>query len=116
MRVVKSARGQTLVFAGTSTRLGHRPNLEESGANLQLDRGSGLENAPVMDVRPDPQLAPCPFCHGGSLALIGESRTVLYYRCEGCAEVWTVTAFRPITDHRPKLSTRSRSSSERVLS
>jgi hypothetical protein len=95
---------------------GFGPNRAKPGLNQQLGRGSGLEKAPVMDVRPDPQLAPCPFCHGGSLALIGQSRTFLYYRCEGCAEVWTVTAFRPITDHRPKLSTRSRSSSERVLS
>ncbi len=34
---------------------------------------------------------PCPFCRSGAAMVIGGCLIFVYYQCDDCSEVWTVT-------------------------
>jgi hypothetical protein len=57
--------------------------------------GQSLDPKASVTSNLDPQASPCPFCRAGTLLLIGGTRRFLYYQCEACTEVWTVTSFPP---------------------
>ena len=94
--VPKSPSHQTSRWSAPHKRRRPGEGAHDSSAKTAISAGRSLDPGVSVKPSPDPHSSSCPFCRAGTLLLIGGTRRFLYYQCEACTEVWTVTSFPPM--------------------